>query len=240
MYVGRTTSVVNPKGSRAAPRRKPSGNPAWMLTLGPMNPKRRSNVPKAKRKGKKKSAYRATSVSRAQNHKGKTKSMSITPGRLMALMGKKKSKGHRRRGAGNPIAKSITLARPASIGKAAAGILVGVGLNKAAVSMLPDGIKGNNLYAFLASVGIALGEWWLLSMVDGEFGAAAGLGGIAEAGSIGLNNWLPAIGSHVSLGEFVPGKTLFPYNPIREGAGPYKPSGERRFAYPGAYQVSAA
>lgn len=114
------------------------------------------------------------------------------------------SHAHHKKHSRNPLARQITMGRPSDIAKAGAGVLVGVAVAKGVVAMLPANITASNLYSFLAAVGIAIGEWWAFSMIDPEFGAAAGLGGIAEAGSIGLNAWLPSVGQRVSLGQYIP------------------------------------
>lgn len=145
---------------------------------------------------------------------------------------------HRRRRR-NPMAKSITLARPAQIVQAAVGVLVGVAATRAIVAALPSTVTSNNLYGAIAAVAVAIGIWWIGSMISPEFGAAAGLGGIAEAGSVALNAFLPQVGSYVSLGDFVPGKFTVPQNPVLDAAtGMPMRQTAAVSAYPKAYQAA--
>lgn len=234
MYVGHTTRVVNPYG-RASPTKQRSssvGNPAWMLTLGPVNPaeKRRNNVAKKKKRA---SGHHKVSHRNAKHH--------LSTGQLLGLIrGKKKKGGKHHHRSSNPFgASSLSLQTMPKIAVAGAGVLIGVAVNRGIVSVLPDAVKSNNFYAAAASFAVAFAQWWTFSMINPEFGAAAGLGGIAEAGSTTLNTWFPAIGSKVSLGDFVPGKFAVPQNPVLDAAGPYAPS-RRSFAYGGAYRVAAA
>lgn len=152
-------------------------------------------------------------------------------------------KAHRRRRrSSNPFATSISLSRPTGLITAGVGVLVGVAATKFLVSLLPASIAGNTLYATVAGFAAAAVEWWLLSLVSPEFGAAAGLGGIAEAGSIALSNFMPSLGSLAlsgrGTGNFVPGRFAVPQNPILDAA-----TGQPKFmsnavrAYPMAYST---
>jgi len=229
MIVGSVRRVAN-RGrvrrvhrSRRAPSRQKSsssrGNPAYLLTLGPMNPKRSATV--AKHRKRRRSAHRARHVSNARSRRRSGRRVSMSARSVMAL-----ARGHRRRNSGrrhnhrsrNPMATSISLQRPAKVITAAVGVLIGVAATRAIVSALPATITGSNLYSTLAAAAVAIGLWWIGSMVSPEFGAAAGLGGIAEAGSVALNSFLPSVGSYVSLGDFVPGKFVVPQNPVLDAA----------------------
>jgi hypothetical protein len=232
MYVGRTVSAVNPYSRAPAAKTLAARNPAWLLTLGPVNPKKKgSNV--ATKKSKK-----------ASGHHGVThKKITMSQNRFLSLMGKKKTKKGKKRSSSNPFATSITLGKPVKVATAGAGVLVGVALVKGIgnSSMVPATISGNNLFLTLFKFGLAGVVWWGLSMIDPEFGAAAGLGGIAEAGSNALNTWFPSIGQYSPLGDFVPGRFAVPQNPVLDGNSgvPISPS-RRSFAYGGAYRVAAA
>jgi hypothetical protein len=210
MYVARTVAAVNPYSRAPAKTRSVSavGNPAWLLTLGPVNPKekRRNNVAKKHKKA-------------SGHHKA--------------------SRKNKRPRSGNPFATSISLQRPVGIGKAAVGVLAGVALVKGISSVLPVSISGNSLYMTLAEFAIAGGVWWGLSFIDPEFGASAGLGGIAKAGSDALDTWFPSIGQYSPLGDFVPGAFTVPQTPVNVDSVPYAPS-RRSIAYGGAYRVAAA
>lgn len=223
MTVGSVRRVVNPfrrATVKRRPRRRTSsvsrGNPAYLLTLGPMNPKRSSMAKHKKRRH----AHRARHVSNARSRRRTGRKVSMSARSLMALArGHKHRKQNRRHHRSrNPMARSISLARPAQVITAAVGVLIGVAATRAIVSALPSTVTSSNLYSTLAAVAVAVGIWWIGSMVSPEFGAAAGLGGIAEAGSVALNSFLPSVGSYVSLGDFVPGKFVVPQNPILDAA----------------------
>jgi len=211
MIAGRVTRIVNPKRSkRAHPRKraraKPNHhkrrNPAYLMTLGPMiNPKRSSRVAKKKRKNSKKSyahrsnhrAHRMNTKKRHHSTMSKTRVQSWAAKHGMKVVGRK---GNRRR---NPMASSISLSRPSGIVQAGVGVLVGVAATKAVTAALPSEVTSSPLYSTLAAIAVAAGVWWVGSFIDPEFGAAAGLGGIAEAGSIALNAFLPSVGSTLAL-----------------------------------------
>jgi hypothetical protein len=216
------------------------------MTLGPMNPKR-STMAKKKNKSKNRASGHGHAVaSRSRN--AKRKSTMIPMSTALRLMGKKKSKKHRKGGyrSSNPFGTVISIRRPVEILTAGAGVLVGVAGAKFLVGLLPAAVTSSTLYSTLAAFGAAVLEWWLLSMVNPEFGASAGLGGIAAAGSIALTNYLPAVGGPLALsgrgqGDFVPAKFAVPQNPILDAA-----TGQPKFmanavsAYPKPYGVQAA
>jgi hypothetical protein len=197
MIVGRKTTVVNPHGIRAPNARSSvsAANPAWLLTLGPMNPHKRSNMAGTK-KNRASGHHKARS---AHHHK------------------------RRHRHSHNPFAKSISLSKPTDMVIAGLGVLVGVTATKTVIGFLPDFFKQNTLYATIGAFVAAGLEWWLFSMVNAEFGAAAGLGGIAQAGSIALTNYFPTVGGKIALsgrgvGDFVSGRFAVPQNPVLDGA----------------------
>jgi hypothetical protein len=234
MYVGRTVAAVNPYSRAPAGRVSKAGNPAWLLTLGPMNPKAKKGSNLVAKKSKKASGHHAVAH----------KKITMSQNRFLTLMGKKKGKkGKKHRSSSNPFATSITLGKPVKVATAGAGVLVGVALVKGIgnSSFVPATISGNNLFLTLFKFGLAGVVWWGLSMIDPEFGAAAGLGGIAEAGSNALNTWFPSIGQYSPLGDFVPGRFAVPQNPVLDGnmSLPSSPS-RRSAAYGGAYRVAAA
>ena len=258
MIAGRVTRVVNPKrktSKKSRPRKKASarpnhrrrsvGNPAYLMTLGPMiNPKRRSAVAKKKRKNKKCYAHRPNmSHAHRKNAKkrpglSKTRVMAYAKSHGMKVVGRKGNRGSR-----NPMASSISLSRPSGIVQAGVGVLVGVAATKAITAALPSEVTASPLYSTVAAAAVAAAVWWVGSFINPEFGAAAGLGGIAEAGSIALNAFLPSVGSTLALSgirrgiaDFVPGRYAVPQNPILDAAtGLPKRQAMVVSAYPKAY-----
>ncbi len=112
--------------------------------------------------------------------------------------------------------------------------------------MLPAAFTGSNLTHSLSAAAVALVEWWALSMVDPEFGAAAGLGGLAYAGNVALNAFLPEVGGYTGIsgvrrgtGDFIPADQsafLATMNPARLPT----TGGLGARAYPTAYGRLAA
>jgi hypothetical protein len=194
-----------------------------------------------KRRGR---AHRAK-VSHARNRRRRTnthhrrRSRGVSARSVMALMRSKRKGNRRHRRSRNPMATSISLHRPAGVVQAAVGVLVGVAATRAIMAALPANITSSSMYSVLAAGAIAVGIWWIGSMVSPEFGAAAGLGGIAEAGSIALNAFLPSVGSTLALGDFVPARYAVPQNPILDAAtGVPKRQAAVVAAYPRAYAVA--
>ena len=256
MIAGRVTRVVNPR-KRSAPRKKASarpnhrrrsaGNPAYLMTLGPMiNPKRSSTMAKKKKKNKS-YAHRSkpNSYARRPNKKNPKRRSGLTISRVAAFArshGMKVTKKGNYRRSRNPLASSISLSRPSGIVQAGVGVLVGVAATKAITAALPSTITSSSLYSTIAAAAVAAGVWWIGSFINPEFGAAAGLGGIAEAGSIALNAFLPSVGSTLALsgrrgqGDFVPGRYAVPQNPVLDAAtGLPKRQAMVVSAYPKAY-----
>ena len=163
-------------------------------------------------------------VARSSNRRRSTRRnpsrrRSISKSQVKAFM-KRNHMGRSRRRASNPFAKSISLSRPSDIVTAGAGVLVGVFVNKTLVGFLPASVTSNPLYTSLAALVAAAAEWWAFSLIDPEFGAAVGLGAIAEAGSLALATYLPSVGAPLSLSG-------------RRGAGDFV-SGHFPFGYPGS------
>lgn len=220
MIVSRVQRVANPSRKDRTRgrtiRRKSVGNPAHMLTLGFLNPhKERSKMPK---KAKRKNTSKAR---RTYKSKPRRISKMSNPRRKNSFTPK-----HRRRK--NPKGGFSFFGGPARPGKvleASLGVLVGVAVNKTVVALLPASLTGSSVAATVASFGVAVGQWWLASMISPDFGTAVGLGGIANAGSVALNAFIPSVGGYVSLsgmprgmGDFVPGLFAVPENPVTRGA----------------------
>ena len=129
-----------------------------------------------------------------------------------------------------------------------AGILAGVAGSKIAVGMLPSTFNGTNTTAALSTVGAAIVLGWVGGAItrSPSFGLQVLLGGVAQAGSQLLNEYVPSVGSVVglsgfraNLGDFVPGRFPIPQNPILDG-NPSLPGAGMLMsrAYPSAYAVN--
>ena len=209
MIVAKVTRVANGKrratvARRAAPaRRKSVSNPAHMLTLAFPNPARRTSMVKAKKK------------------KNSARRLSVTKRQAQRMMKAKKS-NHRRRRVSNPqfFGSHVT---PVRLTEYIGAGLVGVAANRALLAALPATFTSSNMFATLTSIGIALAQWWLGSMVSKDLGSAFAFGGLMNAASTALNAFIPSVGSVVSLsgrgtGDFVPATFTIPPQPAGIGA----------------------
>jgi len=128
------------------------------------------------------------------------------------------------------------------MGQYIAGGLIGVTINRAVLPLLPSNITSNNIFATIAAFVLAVAEWWAFSFVSPDFGSAVGFGGLMNEGSTLLNNFVPTVGSTISLsgrgtGDLVPSQ---PGLPFWASAAQMGPGGAQAYmgghsAYPNAY-----
>ena len=241
MVVGKITRVANGKRRALAPRRRTAvvpkksaaRNPAHMLTLGYLNPKRRPQHAMAKTK-KRKYVHRATSNARRHHKAHRSHRRRSNPHRTVVIRSNKKHhvrhKRHR-----NPSFFG-TQATPMKMATYIAGGLIGVTINRAILPMLPSSVTSNNFFSTLAAFGLALVEWWAGNMISKDFGSAVGFGALMNAGSTALNTFIPQVGSAVSLsgvrrrgtGDFVGAQWTIPDTSVNAmsapGMGAYRPA----------------
>jgi hypothetical protein len=265
VIVPRITRVVNrgrvkrrPTASkkRSSRKRARAGNPAHLLHLGFVNPKR-SKPSVARTRRRKRNARRATSrVYRAATRRTRRRISSNPPRRRRRMRNRRvrrnpirrvvvtSRRNSRRRRSRNPA--FLHGQRPMQIVEGAAGVLAGVAGTKAVVGMLPAQFVSSNTTAALSSIAAAIALGWLGGMLNPSFGLAVLYGGIAQAGSQLLNEYLPSVGSvvglnglHAHLGDFVTGRFPIPQNPVSDG-NPQLPSAGMLMsrAYPSAYAVN--
>lgn len=180
----------------AAPRRRHrrSSNPALVLTLGSVNP--RKGVRKMKRRKRHTVARRRRS----------------NPTRIV-VRARSRRNGRRRHARRNPgMGSSINMIT--SIG----GGLLGVTVAKAAPGFLPASMQ-SPVMRILAAVGAGYaGKMLAHKMRQPALGDALLFGSLMQAGSTALNAWLPSIGGQIGLnglGELLPGAFTIPQNPMR-------------------------
>lgn len=207
--------VVNPfkaRAKNARPKvaiRASKQNPALLVTLGAINPKRRHTV---KTQAKKNPS---------------TKRRVSNPTRVIVTAPRKASNAHsapRAIGsAKNPVIFGTSM-KPLQLGKALAGSLVGVMLAKLLPPMLPEQLVGNQALRVLVTGAIAFATGMGAQKADPVFGDGVMYGGLLQTVSIGLNTYLPSVGSRLALsgtrrpggvGYIAPGQFAFPENPIR-------------------------
>jgi hypothetical protein len=266
MYLDKVTKLANgrhvirrvlrktnpPKAKpRMGNRSHRTQNPAHMLTLGFLNPKKGGTMAKAKKNRKAKTMRRAVNRARTykrSNHRKRTvmnrsqKMNRRNPPRVVVIHPRSnRRKSNRRRnpymfGGNVPVTK---------LAEYIAGGLIGVAVNKAILPMLPATLTSNNFAATATAVVIAIAEWWGASFLDKDFGAAVGFGALMHAGAQGLNAFIPSVGSYTGLSgrgiaDFVPGRFAVPQNPVLDANGGLTAGGGgAQVAYPAAYRVAA-
>jgi hypothetical protein len=190
------------KTKKAANRRR-SPNPALVLTLGAINPRKRS---KSVAKGKKKKKYtkRAKSANPRRTKKRKN------PTRVVVYK-TKPVKHHRKR---NPI-DLFGQKTTAGLTKVIAAGLVGVAAAKFLPTLLPATFVSSNITRTIATAVAAWVSGFAAAKVtDKNIGDAVMFGGFMQTASVALNAFLPSIGKQVGLGELMPGRFPVPQNPL--------------------------
>jgi len=214
MIVAKVSRVANGKKRATRPRKvtrktnvRRVPNTAHLLTLGfpaAMNHKRRSTVKKAH----KKNSARRSSKNYKRSHSVKHMKKANTG----------YHKHHKKSRNPQFFGSHVT---PVRVGEYVLAGLVGVAVNRAILAVLPATITSNNLYATLAAGAIAIGQWWLGSMLSKDLGSAFGFGGLMNASSQALNAFIPSVGSQLSLsgriGDFVPAQYTIPPQPAGIG-----------------------
>ena len=208
-----------------------------MLTLGWINPHKRRTA--MARKAKKKNSHRARSTSTSVARRSTKRKGNTT---RIIMMAPKKNKGRRNRRRGNPVFFGANVT-PMQMGQYVLGGLIGVTVNRVVLPMLPAALTASNAFATLSAFGLALLEWWAASLIDKSFGAAVGFGALMNAANVGLNAFIPSVGSTIGLsgrgtGDFVPARFTVPQNPILD-AGTAGNGPSMRSAYPAAYAMAA-
>ena len=216
----------NPSSSRP-PARK-SHNPApVIITLGAVNPKRRTNTVAAKRNKKNPSGRPTVKVNRrpkARHHKT-AHHKHHNPTKIVVLQKKpNRHRPHHR----NPI--STTLFGKPLFGKDSlelvAGGLAGVVAAKFIPTLFPASITGgiaSSNFGRTVITGIsAVVAGWLGSKITPTVGQGMLFGGMVQTVSVALNAFLPAVYSQLNpqLGRLVDASYPVPQNPLRQLSAP--------------------
>jgi hypothetical protein len=187
--------------TKKSANRKRSLNPAFVVTLGAINPRKRSkSVAKKHRKSVKKRANPRRTKKRSRKN----------PTRVVVY--KTKAVKHRRRR--NPI-ELFGQKSTAGLTKVIAGGLVGVAAAKFLPTLLPASFVSSNITRTIATAVAAYAAGLVASKVtDANIGNAVMFGGFMQTASVALNAFLPSIGRQVGLGELMPGRFPVPQNPL--------------------------
>lgn len=188
--------------TRKAANRKRSLNPALVLTLGAINPQKRSKSVAKKHKKSVKRAKKSANPRRTKKRKNLTR----------VVVYKTKAVKHRRRR--NPI-DLFGQKTTAGLTKVIAAGLVGVAAAKFLPTLLPAGFVSSNITRTIATAVAAwLSGFAAAKVTDKNIGDAVMFGGFMQTASVALNAFLPSIGRQVGLGELMPGRFPVPQNPL--------------------------
>jgi hypothetical protein len=191
-------------------------NPALVLTLGAVNPRRKTKMAATKKRRRKASSSRR----RKSN-----------PRRVQAMAPVRHRRRNTRRR--NPVVRSRRRRNPnlfgqkvagVQMGKAVAGGLVGVAAAKFIPTMLPAGLVGSNIMRVIATGVSAFVAGWLAGKADRTFGDAVLFGGLMQTGSVALNAFVPSIGKQIGLSGLTPARFPLPDNPIAAGMAMMNPA----------------
>jgi hypothetical protein len=106
------------------------------------------------------------------------------------------------------------------------GGLVGVTVTKMVPGLLPAAATASPILATATSIVTAIAAGWAAGKVMPDIGSAVMFGGLMQAGSVLLNQFLPSVGSVVGLsgyhggglGNLIgPASFAVPQNPLRPG-----------------------
>jgi hypothetical protein len=207
--------TARPKTAKRRVRRQ--ANPALVLTLGAVNPRRQKVAVKKRKKVRKINAHR---------------SRKANPTRVYVMAPRKQNRRrvtrkrnpvsrHRRRSNPNLFGHNVSTGQ---MGKAVAGGLVGVAAAKFIPTMLPAGLVSSNIMRVIATGVSAFVAGWAAGKADKTFGDAVLFGGLMQTGSVALNAFVPSIGKQVGLSGLTPARFPLPDNPILAGMIPTGPA----------------
>lgn len=196
--------------SRAAVRRRPrSNNPALVVSLGTINPKRRNNVARRRKRSTHKS-HRARGARRNYT-RIVVRAPRRNPRRRRSGVSRRRSVRRIRR---NPSLFGASVSTTV-MAQAVLGGLVGVTAAKMLPAALPAGLAATPTMRVVAAAASAFAAGWAAGKVNKTFGDAVLFGGLMQAGSQLLNVFVPSVGRQIGLGELVDGRFVVPQNPLR-------------------------
>lgn len=218
---------ANPK--RRTRRRR--SNPALVVTLGSINPKRRKSVAKSR----KRRTRWATNTRRRNSHRTTRRRRNTRRTRVVVVSAPRRRRRHngsstrrrrhiRRRRHSSGSRRNPFMGGGSGMLKAGAGILLGVTAAKLLPKAVPASVASSVGSGTIMAIGISAASAWitgwaLKKFVDPTLGEYAMYGGIAQTISVALNAFLPSVGGTFSLGDLVNGSFVVPQNPIRAGMG---------------------
>ncbi len=223
-------------------RRTRRSNPALVVTLGAMNPrrtKRRNKPVAATRKNRRRRRVNATRTNRRRRRnpvarrtnrrrrRNATRIVVVSPKanrrrRRNPSRVNRRRVHHRRRNPMNTSLFGAPLFGKSSL-ELLGGGLVGVAAAKFIPTLLPasitGGIGGSNIGRTIMTGIAAVVGGWAGSKVSPQFGQGMLFGGMMQTLSVALNAFLPTVygqlGPYSQLGDLMPGGFSVPQNPLR-------------------------
>lgn len=250
--------------TKANPRkraRRRRSNPALLVTLGSVNPKRRTSKMATRRRRRRSTnrrrrvsnprrrTRRVSNVRRARRRRTNRRRTVVVanPHHRRRYSRRRRRATNRRRNGRRHYRRNPSIFGRSSgkdLFKMAGGVLAGVAVTKLIPGWVPasiaSSIPSGGVMAVIVSAASAFVTGFALSKVDPEFGQAAYLGGFAQTISVAMNAFLPSsISGTFSLGDLVNGNFVVPQNPLRGMSAPAMvasaPAARGMSAYPSAY-----
>jgi hypothetical protein len=204
--------ALNPKKTRArrrnAPkRRKRQLNPALLVTLGAVNPRRNSSMARRRKKARK-----------AANPRRRRRNTT----RVVVAAPRRRAVSHRRRRrALNPRRRRNPAfgMRGSGMAKAVVAGLAGMAAAKLIPTLIPSSIVNSNIMRTLATGASAFVAQMVAKQVtkDPSIADAVLFGGLMQTGSTALNAFLPSLASSLGLSGIMDARWSIPENPLRGG-----------------------
>ena len=220
------------KPRKVVRKRKRRTNPALVVTLGSINPRRRTTKV-AKRKTRRRRVTnrrrtRRTNVHRAPVRRTRRR-RTRNPKRVYVMNPRRRNTRRRRHNTRRHYSRRRR--NPTLFGRTSPKdmlTMIGGGLVGVTATKLVAGYASSALSSTLSSIGSggfisvvvsgvsAFIAGWAAGKVNKEFGDAVLFGGLMQTGSVAINAFLPSsISGQFSLGDLVNGNFVVPQNPIR-------------------------
>jgi hypothetical protein len=206
---------VRARPRKAPARRKRQLNPALLITLGAVNPRRKAVATKRRKK-----AHTA-----ANPHRRRRRNTRVVVAAPRRRINSRRRRRHNPRRRSNP---AFGL-RGAGMAKAVVGGLAGMAAAKFLPTLVPSGLITGNLMRTVATAASAFVAQMVAKAVvkDPSISDAVLFGGLMQTGSVALNAFLPSIASSLGLsgmGQIMDADWSIPENPLKLHAAPPAPA----------------
>ena len=211
-YVKAKANPVRRRKNRAHSKRNASRrrNPALLVTLGAVNPRRKNMAHRRRRRSRK----NPTTVTVRRNRRHTVRASARRTHR------RRRNSSVRRR---NPVLFGSNMSAT-TVAKTTLSVLVGVTIAKLVPPMLPAALTSSPAMRVIVTGVTAFVAGMAGNKMGAEIGSGILLGGLAQTASQALNAFVPSIGSQIGLsggrgmGMLVPGGFPIPQNPVNAAA----------------------